>query len=38
MDLKFNLEDLFNAKVDLVINRSIKKRIREKILKEVHYA
>ena len=37
MDLKFFLEDLFERKVDLVIQADIKPQIREQILKEVVY-
>ncbi len=37
MGLKFFLEDLFNRKVDLVLNTAIKESLREKILQEVHY-
>jgi predicted nucleotidyltransferase len=38
MDLKFFLEKLFNHKVDLVINESIKPSLREPILSGVTYA
>ncbi|MBI4125798.1 MAG: nucleotidyltransferase family protein [Deltaproteobacteria bacterium] len=34
MDLKFFLEDLFHRPVDLVIPETLKKRLREAILKE----
>ena len=34
MDLKFFLEDLFNKPVDLVTKRSLKKEIRQTVLKE----
>lgn len=37
MDLRFFLEDLFNRKVDLVIQEDIKAQIRERILREVVY-
>jgi predicted nucleotidyltransferase len=37
-DLKLFLEDLFGRKVDLVIARSIKPRIRDVILAETVYA
>lgn len=37
MGLKFFLEDLFDRKVDLVIQSDIKPQIREQILKEVVY-
>ncbi len=35
MDLKFYLEDLFQRSVDLVIKDSIKRRLRDPILREV---
>ncbi len=38
MDLKFYLERLFNSKVDLVINDSIKPSLRGTILSGVTYA
>jgi uncharacterized protein len=38
MDCKFYLEDLFGRKVDLVIEDSIKHRLKEPILNEVVYA
>jgi uncharacterized protein len=38
MDLKFYLEDLFKRRVDLVIKDSIKRRLRDPILREVVYA
>lgn len=38
MDLKFFLEELFNCKVDLVLNNTIKARLRKSILKEAVYA
>lgn len=38
MELKFFLEKLFNCKVDLVIEETLKSRIRENVLKEVSYA
>ena len=38
MDCKFYLEDLFNRKVDLVIEDTLKMRLREPILNEVIYA
>jgi predicted nucleotidyltransferase len=37
MDLKFFLEKLFDRKVDLVINESIKPSLREPILSGVTY-
>jgi len=37
-DLKFFLEDLFACKVDLVIEDTIKQRIRSTILEETVYA
>jgi predicted nucleotidyltransferase len=37
MDLRFFLEDLFNRKVDLVVQEDIKAQIRESILREVVY-
>lgn len=37
IDLKFFLEELFNVKVDLVIEENIKKELREEILRSVHY-
>ena len=38
MELKFFLENLFNRKVDLVIENALKSRIKDSILKEVSYA
>jgi hypothetical protein len=38
MDLKFFLEDYFNKHVDLVIEDTIKSRIKKKILQEAVYA
>jgi hypothetical protein len=38
MDLKFFLEELFNCPVDLVLEETIKPRIRPYILEEVLYA
>jgi len=38
MDCKFYLEDLFNRSVDLVIEDTLKVRLREPILNEVIYA
>ncbi|MEI7434959.1 MAG: nucleotidyltransferase family protein [Methanomicrobiales archaeon] len=38
MDCKFYLEDLFNRNVDLVIEDTIKQRLKEPILSEVIYA
>ncbi len=38
MDCKFYLEDLFGRKVDLVIEDTIKFRLKEPILSEVIYA
>lgn len=38
MDLKFFLEDLFHAKVDLVLADRIKPRLRQNILRETRYA
>jgi len=38
MGLKLFLEDLFQSKVDLVLENSIKPRLRETILREVVYA
>jgi predicted nucleotidyltransferase len=37
MGLCFFLEDLFKRKVDLVLIGSIKERLRDRILEEVHY-
>jgi uncharacterized protein len=37
MGLCLYLEDLFKRKVDLVLIGSIKKRLRDRILQEVHY-
>ena len=38
MDLKFFLEDTFNKKVDLVIEDSIKTRVKERIIQETVFA
>ncbi|AKB38606.1 Nucleotidyltransferase domain protein [Methanosarcina siciliae C2J] len=38
MDLKFYLEDLFKREVDLVIESSIKPRLKDNITREVVYA
>ena len=38
MNLKFFLEKIFNAKVDLVISDALKPQLKPKILKEVIYA
>jgi len=38
MELLFFLEDLFNCKVDLVIPRNLKPRLRPYIINEVVYA
>jgi predicted nucleotidyltransferase len=38
MDLKFFLEDLFNCKVDLVIEETVKPRLKPYILESVKYA
>jgi hypothetical protein len=38
MDCKFYLEDLFDRNVDLVIEDTIKNRLKEPILSEVIYA
>jgi len=38
MELKFYLEELFERKIDLVIETAIKPRLREQILKEAVYA
>lgn len=38
MELKFFLENLFNRKVDLVLQDALKSRIRDSVLKEVSYA
>ncbi|HEC34002.1 MAG TPA: nucleotidyltransferase [Chloroflexi bacterium] len=38
MDVKFFLEDLFQCKVDLVLERTVKPRLRPYILAEVEYA
>lgn len=38
MDLKFFLEDSFNKKVDLVIEDSIKTRVKERIIQETIFA
>ena len=38
MDVKFFLEDLFQCEVDLVLEKTIKPRLRPYILTEVEYA
>jgi hypothetical protein len=38
MELKFYLEDLFKRDVDLVLETSIKPRLKDYILKEAVYA
>ena len=38
MDLKFLLEDLFQCKVDLVLEKTLKPRLRPYVLAEVKYA
>jgi len=38
MDLKFSLEDSFNKKVDLVIEDSIKTRLKDRIMRETVFA
>ena len=38
MDLKFYLEDSFNKKVDLVIEDSIKTRLKDRIMRETVFA
>ena len=38
MDVKFFLEDLFRSKVDLVLEKTLKPRLRPYILAEVEYA
>ena len=38
MDVKFFLEDLFQCKVDLVLEKTLKPRLRPYILAEVEYA
>lgn len=38
MDLKFYLEELFEREVDLVIESSIKPRLKDSIMREVVYA
>jgi uncharacterized protein len=38
MDLKFYLEDLFGAKADLVIEDSVKPRLKPYIFQEIIYA
>jgi predicted nucleotidyltransferase len=38
MEVKFYLEDLFERKVDLVMEETIKPRLRPYILNEVEYA
>jgi len=38
MDLKFYLEDAFNKKVDLVIKRSVKEPVKDRIYRETIYA
>jgi len=37
MDLKFYLENLFGMKVDLVLESTLRKNMKEYILKEVEY-
>ena len=38
MDVKFFLEDLFQCKVDLVLEKTLKPRLRPYVLAEVKYA
>ena len=38
MDVKFFLEDLFHCKVDLVLEKVLKPRLRPYVLAEVEYA
>jgi len=38
MDLKFFLEEAFNKKIDLVIKRSVKEPVKDRIFKETIYA
>jgi len=38
MDVKFFLEDLFQCKIDLVLEKTLKPRLRPHILAEVEYA
>ena len=38
MDVKFLLEDLFQCKVDLVLEKTLKPRLRPYVLAEVKYA
>ncbi|MFA6232889.1 MAG: nucleotidyltransferase family protein [Bacteroidota bacterium] len=38
MDLKFQLEDAFGAQVDLIIEDSLKSRVKPQVLKDVLYA
>ena len=38
MELKFFLEDLFNQKVDLIMEETLKPRLRPSIIEEVVYA
>jgi predicted nucleotidyltransferase len=38
MDLKFLLEDVFNRKIDLVIKRSVKECVKDRIYRETIYA
>ncbi len=38
MDLKFFLESLLHRKIDLVLKKTIKPRLKTSILKEVEYA
>ncbi|MBN1798045.1 MAG: nucleotidyltransferase family protein [Spirochaetales bacterium] len=38
MDLKFFFEDAFNKKIDLVIKRSVKEPVKDRIYKETIYA
>lgn len=38
MGLKFYLEEIFHRKIDLVIKGTLKPRIKDRVLSEVHYA
>lgn len=38
MDLKFYLEDIFERSVDVVMEKTVKKRLKETILQETLYA
>ena len=38
MDLKFFLEDLFGCKIDIVLEDTLKPRLRPRIMNEVQYA